>query len=125
MNIVRRLINAVDGVGSNTSVMSSQLSRIVDRNASGRDINGATFAPYLRERKDGRQVPIVAGPRLLGAAQVGAVPSLDGADLRISVSGKAATIIAWQNRRRRFMGFSDQDRADVKRDLMDSIRNSR
>ncbi len=125
MSILGRLIPAIDSAQADPEIMERQLGRMRDRMRAGVDVRGAPFRPYKRLPKDGRTAPLGrGGVRLIDAAKVSAIPSLDGVDLVAKMSGEARKITFYQNRMRQFVGFSDGDRPDGRADFLAAIRRS-
>lgn len=120
MSDLSRFLAAVELVQQDTSIMERQLKRMEERTASGIDVKGASFLPYKRLPKDGRQTPLGRGG-LLTRARVDSATSLDGADLRATVTGTTARIAYYQNRRRQFWGFSTRDCEDMVADFKANI----
>lgn len=125
MNAVTKLIVAVKLAQQDHSIMERQLRRMQDRTRSGVDIHGVAFAPFKRLPKDGRQTPLGRGGLLIARARVGSVNSLDGTALRATITGQAAKIAYYQNRRRQFWGFSQQDKLDVVADFKFAMKGGR
>lgn len=112
MSRLARILDAIEVASQDKTVMERQLDRMEERVRAGVDIHGAPFIPFKRLPKDGRRTPLGRGG-LLTRAKVDGVNSLDGVDLRATVTGTTAKIAYYQNRRRQFWGFSDQDKNDA------------
>ncbi len=120
MTFVGRVLAAIEETMGDEKVMEDQLRRMVERTSHGVDVRGAPFAPYKRLPKDGRRTPLGRGG-LLARAKVDSANSLDGVDLRATVTGMTARIAYYQNRHRQFWGFAEQDRNDVMSHLKSAI----
>jgi len=124
VSFLARVLASVERTMADETIMGEQLKRMEERTSAGVDIHGAAFAPFKRLPKDGRRTPLGRGG-LLTRAKVDSATSLDGVDLRATVTGMTAKISYYQNRRRQFWGFSEDDKSIVREKLREAIRSVR
>lgn len=115
INTISRLMSAASSVGqASESIMKQHIENTQSRLDHGVDIFGNEFAPYLdQERFRGRR-PLSRAASLFDEARVDAsTSSQGGVEFRAAIVGEAAKIAHYQNVKRRFLGYSDEDRRDM------------
>lgn len=126
---INRLLRATDTFGTHSSVMESQIQRTRERLNFGIDIHGASFAPYKEDRPTNQDRPLARAARLFDDVRYTYNHTLEGFDLVATITGQAAKIANYQNVKRRFVGYSTEDRRFVKQGvvamLKEAMRNAR
>jgi hypothetical protein len=122
---ISRLMRATHEIGSSTTPSENQVSRIKSRLVSGTDVDGNTFAPYKNPKvKRANSRPLQQAARLFESPQFDNEVNFTGISFKFSITGIAAKIAIYQNFRRRFLGFSRQDRPEVKHDIANELRKA-
>lgn len=126
---INRLMRATDTFGAHSSVMESQIQRTRERLNLGIDVNGASFAPYKEDRPTNQERPLARAARLFDDVRYTYNRTLEGFDIIATITGQAAKIAHYQNVKRRFIGYSAEDRRSIKQGvaamLKEAMRNAR
>ena len=113
-----RLLEIADGRGISTLAVENQVQRIKSRLSIGRDEEGKPLLPYA----DGRDaVPLASAGRLLNEARFSVVPDHTGFSVRAEIAGQPAAILAYQDKKRNFLGWGRDDKEAAIRDLTEEI----
>jgi hypothetical protein len=115
---IKRLMFATKNIGHSTAVMEQQIQRSRDRLNMGVDLSGRSFAPYKENRPSNQSRPLAKASRLWSDARYSMSNTLDGFELTATITGRAAEIATYQNVKRRFVGFSGDDKDLVKRGIL-------
>lgn len=112
---ISKLIAAAASVRkASTPIMQQQIENTQSRLDRGVDIFGNEFAPYLDQDRFRGQRPLSRAASLFDEARVDAsTSSQGGVEFRASITGEAAKIAHYQNVKRRFLGYSADDRRDA------------
>jgi hypothetical protein len=119
---VERLLRSIDTIHLRSNPMEEQLQRTRDRLRSGIDVDGRTFAKYKNDNPKNHSRPLEKAVHLYDHAKVMSGPDIGGAEFSLGISGRAAVIATYQNVRRTFSGFSDEDRSLVRENLFKNLR---
>lgn len=119
---IAKLLGAASSVRRSAApLMQQQVDNIQDRLDRGVDIFGNEFAPYLDQKRFRGRRPLSRAASLFDGARVDAsTSSQGGVEIRATIVGEAAKIAHYQNVKRRFLGYSLDDR----REVMASIRKA-
>ena len=120
---IKKLLRALDDVGAHSTVMEEQMIRTRDRLNAGVDVDGRPFAPYKTRRPYNHTRPLLHAAQLFDPVKYDGTRSAVGFELKASIFGQAARIAYYQNFRRKFLGFSREDRRQVRDDLADALSN--
>ncbi len=119
---IKRLIEATSSFGNSTHVVEQQVTRIQGRLRRGVDVDGNSFAPYKDPRAaHANSRPLERAARLFESPAYDFARTLEGAEFKATITGQAAKIAVYQNVRRRFLGYSDADKKEVRTELMSMI----
>ena len=119
---IKKLIAATSNFSHSPKVMENQAARTRFRLDQGIDVTGSVFAPYKdKTRTHPNSRPLQRAARLFESPRYDTTNVLGGSEFRMTITGQAAKIARYQNIRRKFIGFSAQDRSDVKRDIFSMI----
>lgn len=122
---LKRLLSATSDFGGSVHVMEKQTERTQSRLSQGVDLGGQTFAPYKdRKRKHLNSRPLEHAARLFESPKYDLSRNLEGATMKMTITGMAARIARYQNFRRRFVGFARSDRPEVKREIFTMIADA-
>lgn len=121
---IDRLIRGINSI--DRTLASNHVGRIQERLKSGIDVSGRGFAPYKDGRRPDDQFrPLQRAAKLFEDATFSEQRIGDSIELVATVRGRAATIAHYQNVRRRFLGFSSDDRRETLQNVVASLRRTR
>jgi hypothetical protein len=121
---IRRLIAATTQLDS-SHVVEQQVRRIQERLDRGVDLEGQAFAPYkYPERQHDNDRPLQRASRLFESPTYTVDHEHGGTNFSGKIYGLPAKIAFYQNRMRKFVGYSRQDKEDAKENLMQSIADA-
>lgn len=121
---IRKLISATTDFGHSTHVVERQVVRTQERLNRGVDVFGNKFAPFKDDRVRRNSRPLQRAARLFEGPRFDLVQTLTGQEFVATISGQAAKIANYQNVNRKFVGFSRQDRSEIREDLKFMIGNA-
>lgn len=120
---VDRLIAGVASLHTGLT-LNEQIATVRSRLDSGVDIRGAQFAPYkdpTRKRDNSR--PLQRAAMLYQGASYHTVSSsVDGFEVRATITGQAARIAFFQDRMRKFHGFSQTDCREMRDRVVEELK---
>lgn len=117
-----RLSSAIQRVHGQ-DLLKEQMRRTQSRLKSGIDLDGKPFAPLKEKSKSGEvRQPIKSLASCLDSASYSEDNSLTGMRFSARLVGRLAQIAFFQNMTRRFWGYSDQDKQEVRRGLTERLR---
>ena len=121
---IERLLRSVDNLDG-TRLMRDQVEKIRGRLNAGTDLSGKSFAPYKEQRPTNHVRPLAKASRLF--SHVNYLTVSHGAEKQFvaSISGRAATIAYYQNKRRSFVGFRREERREAVRGIIEDLRRWR
>lgn len=118
---ISRLIAATTSFDS-SHVMEQQVRRTQERLDRGVDLEGQAFAPYkYPERQHDNDRPLQRAARLFESPNYIVDHEHGGTSFKATIYGLPAKIAFYQNRMRKFVGYSRQDRQDVKEEVVGMI----
>lgn len=125
-NILKRLLGAITSVEQMEAgtVLASQVERMQTRLRNGVDIKGQQFAPYKEDRPTNQIRPLHKAAKLFDDSTFHSSLTHSGTEYKLSLSGRAGTIAFYQNRNRRFFGFSDMDSDLVKAQFIEHLKEA-
>ena len=115
---IAKLIEATSQMSGATAAMEDQIYRIAARLNSGIDLDNRPFAPYKNTKvahKNSR--PLERAARLFEGPHYDTEHGGSGLELKATIFGNAAKIARYQNEKRRFIGYSQLDREEVREKL--------
>lgn len=121
---ISRLIRSVDRLGDNSQVMERQIENMQARLHSGIDLGGSPFAPYKTKRPDNQTHPLAQAYKLFDRARYDVSQSHNGFDFTATITGRAATIAFYQNFKRRFVGFSEDDQVAARQGIVATLKEA-
>ena len=118
---IRRLIAATTQLDS-SHVVEQQVRRIQERLDRGVDLEGQALAPYkYPEKQHDNDRPLQRASRLFESPTYAVDHEHGGTNFSGKIYGLPAKIAFYQNRMRRFVGYSRQDRQDAKEEIVEMI----
>ena len=107
---------------NSSHVVEQQVRRIQDRLDQGVDLEGQRFAPYkYPKRQHDNDRPLQRAARLFEGASYSVDHEHGGATIKGTIHGIPAKIAFYQNRMRKFVGYSRQERQEAKEGIMATI----
>ena len=109
-------------------IMRNQIRNTQDRLNQGVDVSGDNFTPYLDQGRFRGREPLSRAASLFDEARVDvSTSSQGGVEIRATITGEAAKIAHYQNIKRRFLGYSAEDRREamlsIRRALREGFKN--
>ena len=122
---VKKLMAATSEMGGSTAPIKNQVGRIQARLNQGVTSLGQSMAPYKDpKRKYGNSRPLQRASRLFDSPEYSIEKTFSGVDMRATITGQAAKIAMYQNVRRNFLSFSEENAEEVGKDIAESISSA-
>jgi hypothetical protein len=119
---IKRLLHATSELGGSTTVVEKQVVRTQERLNRGVDVNEQAFKPFKDpERYHKNSRPLEHAAMLFTDCKYDIERTLSGMDMRFILIGEAAKIAKYQNKMRKFIGWSKLDKDEIMRDLRQEL----
>ena len=122
-NQVGRLIRAVDALNV-SSLVADQVGKIKERLSRGVGLDGKAFSGFKNpDANHANSKPLQRASRLFDSPTFTFERGLASTEAKATITGQAAKIAYYQNKMRKFVGFSESDRAEARATLSQMLRS--